>query len=230
MSKISQSPLVSIILCAFNRAALVTRAIRSVVYQSYESWELIIVDDGSRDGTEELLLPLVKIDGRMIYHRHANRGLAASRNVGLALARGAFVTFIDSDDEYLPTHIEKRVAYMANHPQVDLIHGGLRCKGPRSKHFVPDVTRPGKKIQVSDCFVGGTMFAKRSVVQKVGGFRELAFADDFDLFQRLAKKHNVKRVEFPTYIYYCDGEDRLCELYEKGGEEGILRLRGKGRA
>lgn len=219
-------PLVSIILCTFNRAALITRALRSVVYQSYKKWELIIIDDGSQDGTEDLLLPLAKIDERLIYHRHANRGLAASRNVGLSLASGSYVTFLDSDDEYLPKHIDKRVEYMVRHPHVDMIHGGLRCKGSRSKHFVPDARNPIRKIHVSNCFVAGTMMAKREVLRKIGGFRDLVFADDFDLFQRMGKRFNVKKVSLPTYIYNCDGEDRLCELYEKGGVKEILQFRG----
>lgn len=221
-------PLVSIILCTFNRAEVVTRAIRSVVQQSYRKWELIIIDDGSRDGTEEILLPIVTVDDRMIYHRHPNRGLAASRNVGLSLSRGHLVTFLDSDDEYLPLHLESRVAIFQKDPSLDVLHGGFRCDGPRKKQYVSDATRPGKRIHVSNCFVAGTLMAKRTALQRVKGFREVVFADDFDLFQRLQGRFKIRKIRTPTYLYHCAGADRLCDLFEEGGTEAILKYRKEG--
>ena len=105
-------PLVSIILCTFNRKHLVESAIQSVFKQIHKNWELIIVDDGSSDGSEKILLPISKKDKRIIYTRHKNKGLALSRNVGLNLSSGEYVCFLDSDDEYLSNHISRRVTYV----------------------------------------------------------------------------------------------------------------------
>ncbi|HLX11256.1 MAG TPA: glycosyltransferase family A protein, partial [Bacteroidota bacterium] len=153
-------PLVSIVLCTFNRARLVKRAIDSVLRQSYRNIELIIVDDGSTDGSEKVLLNIAKRDARCIFLRHANQGLARSRNVGWKNASGDFITFIDSDDEYKPNHIRGRVRYFQSHRSVDLIYGGAVPLGPRAAHYVPDIERPGKLIHVSKCSVSGTIMAR----------------------------------------------------------------------
>lgn len=218
-------PVVSIILCSFNRAGLITRAIDSVLKQNFGLFELIIVDDGSTDETYKIVMPLSEKDPRCVYIRHHNRGLSASRNVGISLARSRYVTFLDSDDEYRPSHISRRLEYLERRPDVDAIFGGVHCTGPRSKHYVVDLTSKGRKIHVSKCFVGGTLFAKRKVLQRIGGFPDLDFGEDYHLMLKLQKNFSVRRVLWPTYIYHTDAEDRLCEIFEKGGSEAIANLR-----
>ncbi|HTP13449.1 MAG TPA: glycosyltransferase family A protein [Bacteroidota bacterium] len=219
---------VSIVLCTFNRARLVRRAIESVFAQTYPHWELLIIDDGSTDHSEEKLLPLAKRDRRVMYVRQANKGLAGARNTGIALASGTYVTFLDSDDEYRSNHLQKRVAFMRSHPRVDVLHGGIAPAGPRSKHYVVDLTSPGRKIHVGKCLASGTIFARRSVLKRVGGFRDVNFGEDFDLMKRLQKKYAVKRVPWATYVYHTETSNRLCDLYEDGGEAAIVRFRKRG--
>lgn len=221
----NSKPRVSVILCTFNRARLVQRAIASVLRQTYSQWELIIVDDGSTDGSERLLLRAAKADQRIIYIRHANRGLAESRNAGVAQASGEYVTFLDSDDELKTTHIKKRVAYMESRPSVDAMYGGLIPVGPRTKQFVPDVTKPNRKIHLSKCYVAGTLFLKRSVFLRSGGFRNITYGDDYYFIQRLKKRFRLVRTHWQTYIYHLEAEDRLCDLYETGGMDEILKFR-----
>ncbi|MEM6772180.1 MAG: glycosyltransferase family 2 protein [Bacteroidota bacterium] len=96
--------LLSIILPTHNRAALLPRAIASVLAQTYTEWELIIVDDGSTDGTAEVVKPYTK-DDRIRYHYQNNRQLNGARNTGIGLARGQFAGFLDDDDELLPNHL-----------------------------------------------------------------------------------------------------------------------------
>jgi glycosyltransferase involved in cell wall biosynthesis len=225
----THQPLVSIILCTFNRAHLVLRAVESVFRQTYGRWELIIVDDGSSDDTMRVVLPLVMADARLHLLRHANKGLALSRNDGLALAAGEFVTFLDSDDEYRPNHLATRVRFMRRRPDVGLAYGGLECVGPRERQFVPDVERPGKSIHVSKCFASGTIFARTSAFRTLGGFRDVVFAEDHDLMRRLKRRTRIARVRARTYVYHCETENRLCDLYEEGGEEAIRRFRAGGR-
>ena len=133
----TERPLVSVVLCTYNRRHLVTDAIESLRTQSYTNWELIIIDDGSTDGSEKVLLPFAMNDARISYHRRANRGLAASRNEGIMLAMGEFITFLDSDDRYHSTHLAKRVLAMARYRSVGFLYGGLKCVGPRAKQYVP---------------------------------------------------------------------------------------------
>jgi len=90
---------VSIIMPVYNRRHLILRAINSVKTQTEPSWELLILDDGSTDGLESLILPLLPENPNWRYFKHARRGVAATRNLGLHAATGEFITFLDSDDE-----------------------------------------------------------------------------------------------------------------------------------
>ncbi len=94
------SPLISVIMPVHNRRHLVMRAVHSVQRQTVADWELLIVDDGSTDGLEQDILPLIAEYPNYRYLKHAQRRLSASRNIGMHAALGRYVTFLDSDDEY----------------------------------------------------------------------------------------------------------------------------------
>ncbi|MGH2569040.1 MAG: glycosyltransferase family 2 protein [Bacteroidota bacterium] len=220
--------LVSIILCTYNRAHLVGRAVASVFTQTYRNWELIVIDDGSSDNTGEVILRMATSEPRIIYLRHANRGLAESRNVGISLAAGEYITFLDSDDEYREDHLARRVELIGKKNATALLYGGIEYVGPEEKQYVPDARRPGKKIHLSKCYASGTFFARASALKKSGGFRNLAFAEDFDLIRRLRKRGvRIGKVHEPTYRYHVETDNRLCDLFARGGEEAILEFRGE---
>ena len=222
------APLISIILCTYNRAHFVTRAIDSVLAQSYHHWELIIIDDGSVDDTPLVVMPLVKSDPRLTYCYQANQGLAQARNVGIAFARDTYLTFLNSDDEYRPEHLSIRLKAMERYPSLSLIHGGIEYVGPAAKRHVPDALRPGKKIHLRRCYAGGTFFARAALFRRLRGFRNLPFAMDLDFVQRMRKKGlKIGQTKEPTYRYRLDTDNRLCDLYEQGGEEAILKFRGQ---
>jgi glycosyltransferase involved in cell wall biosynthesis len=106
-------PVISVIIPTYNRAHLVGRAIRSVLAQTFQDWELIVVDDGSSDNTEEVVCSFQ--DPRICYISHeVNRGGSAARNTGIKVARGEYVSFLDSDDEWLPEKLEKQLACFRN--------------------------------------------------------------------------------------------------------------------
>ena len=109
--------LVSVIIPTFNRAASVSRAIDSVLGQTYPRVEVIVVDDGSTDDTRERLSAY---DHRVQYVYEENAGPAAARNRGAALATGELIAFLDSDDVILPAKLEKQVAYLNTHQGVDI--------------------------------------------------------------------------------------------------------------
>lgn len=221
----TSQPLVSIILCTYNRAHLVKRAIASVLIQAYRNWELIIIDDGSTDETEHVVIPIVKSDPRIKYFYHTNKGLARSRNIGITLSSGEYTTFLDSDDEYRENHLSVRIQAMEKKPSLALIYGGIEYVGPVEKQYVPDARRPGKKIHLSKCYPSGTFFARASVFKKLKGFRNLPFAEDLDFIRRTYKKGlKIAKVKEPTYRYHVDTNNRLCDLYERGGEKAILEF------
>ncbi|MCF8267897.1 MAG: glycosyltransferase family 2 protein [Ignavibacteriales bacterium] len=198
---------VSIILPTYNRASLLKRAVDSVLQQNYCKYELIIVDDGSTDNTFEIIRDLQKTYPNIRYLRHSNRQLPLSLNAGLLASVGEFVTFLGSDDEYKPEHLENRISFFKNDPDLDFIHGGVDIIG---YPFVKDKYDLSKMIHVSDCVVGGTFFGKRSVFLENGGFRNIKYSEDSEFFERIKDRYRIKRVNLPTYIYYRDTPDSIC--------------------
>ena len=97
---------VSAIIPTYNRANIVIRAIQSVLNQTYQNFELLVIDDGSQDNTEEIVTGIH--DNRIKYIRHEkNKGVAAARNTGIEAAKGEFIAFLDSDDEWLPNKLKR---------------------------------------------------------------------------------------------------------------------------
>ncbi|MFZ4622535.1 MAG: glycosyltransferase family 2 protein [Bacteroidota bacterium] len=205
--------MVSIILCTYNRENLLPLAVRSVLAQSYNDWELIVIDDGSTDNTLAVMKHFLQKDKRIRYHFQTNKGLAAARNAGLRMAKGSFICFVDSDDELAPRHLEHRVKFLSDHPGVDFLHGGMTLIGPKRKHFVVDMTDPTKKIHLSKCHIGGTFFFRKKVLKRVSGFSSIPFGEDFDFFRRVDEQFTIRKVRWTTYRYHLESADRLCDIF-----------------
>lgn len=201
-------PFFTIILSTYNRARIILRALESVIQQTEQSWELLIIDDGSTDDTFDLIRPYLTRDLRMRYHYGVNRGLAEVRNLGISMAAGEYITFLDSDDEYLPEHLATRRKILM-HERVDLLHGGLEVVGDQ---FVADRHQPSRLINISDCSVGGTFFFRDDLIEKVGSFRTM-YGDDNDFFERAVNAGaRILKTDLPTYRYYRGESDSLCQL------------------
>ena len=120
-------PLVSVIVIFLNGARFIEEAVISVLEQTYACWELFLVDDGSTDDSTEIAQQYAQQhNGRIWYlqhHNHQNRGMSASRNLGLNHARGDFIAFLDADDVWLPEKLERQVAIMQAQPKAALVYG-----------------------------------------------------------------------------------------------------------
>ncbi len=207
------SPTVSVILPTYNREKLLPRAVDSVLKQTFEKWELLIVDDGSEDNTYEYVNKLISNDKRIKYVKQQNMKLPIALNNGIALASGKYVTFLGSDDEYLPEHLELRVKILEENPDVDFLHGGVKIIG---NPYVPDKNDITKKIHLDKCVIGGTFFAKREVFIKLNGFRNIFYSEDSEFFERAEKIFTIRKVDFKTYIYHRDTENGICnDILEK---------------
>ncbi len=208
-------PLISIIMPVFNRRHLVHRAIASVNRQTIDDWELLVIDDGSWDGLELDILPLIAEQPNIRYMKHANRRLSATRNIGIQAALGRYITFLDSDDEYLPDHLKLRVEYMNSHPDVDIIHGGVELLGPEDSFYVQDAFDPERKIHLSDCCIGATFFGAKKAFVASGGFKQLPYSAESEFLPRIEKIFQVDKVDFPTYRYYTGLQDSICTLRQQ---------------
>lgn len=202
----NQPPLVSIIMPVYNRELYLQRAINSVLKQTYQNWELVVIDDGSRDYSpfivEEFAIISDKIN--LIVQEHSN--LPSAKNNGIRNSQGKYITFLDSDDEYKEDHLELRIQYMNKNPDVDLIHGGVEIIGNK---YVPDRNNPDKLIHLSQCFIGATFFGKRNVFIDSGGFRNVFYSEDSEFIDRVINKFNIRKVNFPTYVYHRENSDTI---------------------
>ncbi len=203
----SFNPAVSIILPTFNRAQLLSRAIESVLNQSFEDWELIIIDDGSSDDTYEVVNKYLVEHDNIRYIKHTNRFISLSLNVGVKASCGKYITYLSSDDEFKKDHLKLRCDFLEKNPHVDFIHGGLEIIGDE---FVKDKNDLSKKIHLSECKVGGTFFYKREVAEKIGGYKDLKYSEDSDFYDRVYEKFKIAKVDWQTYVYYRDTPDSIC--------------------
>jgi glycosyltransferase involved in cell wall biosynthesis len=213
---------VSVITASYNRAHTIVRAIESVRGQTFSDWQHIIVDDGSTDDTMSVALPYLRKDPRLSYRRTSNKGPASAMNTGICLAKTPFVAFLDSDDEFAPKHLQLRLEYFASHPEVDLVWGGLRAIGPRSRQFVLDAAGSGRRLHLSACRVCGTLVGRRAVIHRARGFRKLVSCD-YDLCQRLAAMGaRIDRVHFQTLLCHVAGDDRMTMRTANVDDDGSL--------
>jgi glycosyltransferase involved in cell wall biosynthesis len=201
------TPFFSVVLPTYNRAHLLDRALESVLAQGETSWELLVADDGSTDGTWASLCDWTRRDARMRCWRHANRGQSASRNRMLSHARAPWIVFLDSDDEFLPDHLALRRQAITTRPNVELWISPMVIVG---SPLVPCRINPGKMIHIDRCMGAGMLTIRRDTLLKAGGFPDLAYAEESALMSRLlATSICSQRLPNRSYVYHRDHVDTL---------------------
>jgi glycosyltransferase involved in cell wall biosynthesis len=199
----TDAPLVSVIIPSFNRAHCVGVAINSALAQTLSALEVIVIDDGSSDGTADLVSAIN--DPRVRFLRHdANRGASAARNTGLAHACGRYIALLDSDDVWLPEKLAAQVELLEGAPEAS----GVCCTGVYLHLLDHGVTRivPGKTesnwnhVIAVGCELspGSTLVARRSVFDAVGPFdAALPRFEDWDWLFRYTRSGDILMVEAP---------------------------------
>lgn len=207
-------PLVSVIMPTHNRAHTLPRAIRSVLAQTWDDLELIIADDGSTDGTAALIANIA--DPRVKYFRHrTNRGAAAARNLGLAYARGDYIAFQDSDDEWLLDKLSMQIeALRAHGGAYGATFGGklLYGRGPDGRFgdglsaYRPHNGRSGRitsQLLAGNLISPQTLLAEAGIVREAGLFDErLPSNEDWEFMLRLSMKTRVLFTNRPVVVAY----------------------------
>ena len=188
------SPAVSIIIPAYNSSAYIAETLDSVFAQTFKSYEVIVINDGSPD-TERLERELKPYSGKLQYIKQENRGAAAARNAGVRAARGELVAFLDADDTYLPNFLERQIKFLKNN-NADLVFSDALLFGDSplvGRTFMQVQPSHGevtaeKLLAVKVTVLTSTVVARKEPIIKVGLFDEsLRRGQDFDLWLRLAK-------------------------------------------
>ncbi|HOW42471.1 MAG TPA: glycosyltransferase family A protein [Candidatus Omnitrophota bacterium] len=205
-------PKVSVVIPVFNRAQLIGNSARSVLAQSFTDLELIIVDDGSTDGTAAALEALQRTDARIRLVRHErNRGEAAARNTGIRAACGEFIAHHDSDDIWLPQKLERQVRFLESAPaETGLVYCSFRIhRGATVLDYPPEQVkqRQGRlhEVLIKGNFIGTpTVLMRRECFDKAGLFDEaLPHLVDWDLWLRVSREYSFGFVAEPLVeVYY----------------------------
>lgn len=198
------APLISVVIATFNRRELVAEAIRSVLAQTLPVDQVIVIDDGSTDGTEAALAQ--EFGQRIQYLWQENAGVSAARNRGIAIATGRYLTFLDSDDRWHPDKSRLQVAWLEEHTdygmvlcdvlridelgqQIDILH--RRNAIPRDGNVLAAVL-------LDPALVPASIMLRRKVVDSVGGFdTSLATGEDLDFHLRVARDWRIGVIELP---------------------------------
>ena len=210
--------LVSVIIPTFNRCHWVRDAVASVCAQRAASYEILVVDDGSVDGTAATLEAEFG-DRIRVLRRADNHGVAAARNLGVTKSRGTCIAFLDSDDLWLPGKLAAQTRFFADHAHADIcqteeiwLRNGVRVN-PRAYHRKPN----GDIFEASlhRCLVSpSAVMLRRSLFERSGGFDEtLPACEDYDLWLRIARHTPVWRIDRPLVIKRGGHTDQLSRRY-----------------
>ena len=216
------SPLITVVVPAYNRAATISDCVRSIQEQTYPHWELIVVDDGSRDGTPEIVARLAKEDSRIrLIQQSQNSGAQAARNIGIRNSTGEWVAFLDSDDQYLPDSLERRLA-LAGAEDVSVVHSEcyvIEPGGTKRVYQVPPVRGAAYSTLLSHegpLYQG--LLVRKEALERIGYLDENITAfQEWDTSVRLAKYYRFAFEKTPTFVYDCRFDDAMSKDLLRGG-------------
>jgi glycosyltransferase involved in cell wall biosynthesis len=191
---------VSVVMPVRDGERFLVEAVESVLGQTLSDLELIVVDDGSSDGTPALLRKLASSDRRVRVRSQAPAGLAAALNAGCALAGGPYIARLDADDVALPDRLERQLAFLDAHPDVALLGGGILLIDERGREIDREPGSAALDLMVRNGLVHPTVVMRAGAFRGLGGYR-LDQCEDYDLWLRFDERHGVAALEEPVIRY-----------------------------
>jgi glycosyltransferase involved in cell wall biosynthesis len=194
------TPFVSVIMPAYNSERYITDAIRSLLSQSGVDIEVIIISDGSTDGTNAIVTAFANANSRVRLFDEPHRGVAAARNVGLAAAKADFVTFLDSDDLCAPERLQRQTMRLLANDAIDAVIGDMMLFDIAGSDGRPAPN--ARTVSLTGASLTTVLFRRR-VLQKIGVCDEtLPYAEDIDLLLRLWESRAVLDFDGEVAIFY----------------------------
>lgn len=192
-------PAVSVLMPVFNGEKYLSEAIESILNQTFGDFELIIIDDGSTDGTAEILHEYAQHDDRIRIHHQDNHGIVFALNKGLELARGRFIARMDADDISLTGRFASQVKYLDSHPEISVLGGDARIIGQHGEiinnihlSFAFEPLFIFWILLFENCITHSTVMMRTDAIKRLGGYDEkYLFAEDYYLWSRLPKENLI---------------------------------------
>lgn len=192
-------PLISIVIPAYNMAEYISDALISCINQTYQNIEIIVIDDGSKDKTKEVIK---KFQKSLSYHYQENMGVSVARNHGINIAKGEFVAFLDADDIWMPTKIEAQIDIIEKNNDLKAVSCGYGIMDEAGKILMPGLIRANyksrdhlyKALSICQLIPGSAsgVLVERKFLNEVGLFNEQLFiGEDWDLWLRIVEKTNI---------------------------------------
>ena len=183
-------PNVSVIIHTYNNEKFIGETIESVLNQTYKDYEIIVVDDGSVDGTRDVLMPYMQ---KIRYHYKENGGIASAKNAGISLSETEFVAFLDHDDLWVPDKLQLQMEHFNENPQIGLVYAKYTSfRDGKELRTKPEKGYSGwifKELLAKSFIQTSTVVVKRECLDAVGPYDETFFlGDEYDMFLRIARK------------------------------------------
>jgi len=209
------APRVTVFTPVYNRERTLRATIDSVLGQTYADFELLLVDDGSKDTSIEIIRSYADPRIRLVAHER-NQGIPKTRNHGLELARGELLAILDSDDVANPTRLAHQVAFLDRHPDIAAVGSWLTKINARghTRGFMVRPTHPDDiraHILFVSCFKNPAMMARTAVLRRFGYREEFVYCQDIDLWGRISEQHRLANLPRFLTRYRSGGESRRDE-------------------
>jgi glycosyltransferase involved in cell wall biosynthesis len=196
-------PRVSVVMSVYNEEQYVGEAIDSILCQTFQDFEFVIVDDGSVDRTPAVLKGFD--DPRLKVHHQANQGQSAALNQGIRLSTGGYIARMDGDDISLPGRLEKEVSLLESHPEIGLV--GTWCikvdtkTGHERVQSLPEDDSAIRRFMIVDNpFIHSSVMIRKDVLDRVGLYKEGLIWQDYELWVRIAGHHRMANIPEPLVI------------------------------
>jgi len=216
-------PKVSVIMAAYNEENNISKAIESILNQSFKDFEFIIINDGSTDGTEEIVKKYQYNENRILLIAKENTGLADSLNLGIKNSRSDFIARIDADDIADEKRLEIQVNYLESNPEIALV--GSWCYLINLSNNIKKECKPPTKdkdirkyMQKDNPFIHSSVMFSKYAIEKVGYYNLIKVMEDYDLWIRIAKNYKVANIPLFLILRY---ENR--NLYTRPCHQGLNR-------
>jgi GT2 family glycosyltransferase len=236
----TSTPAISVLMPVYDPGRFLAPALESILAQTCSDFELIAIDDGSRDGSAEVLTAFAARDGRIRVFTQENRGVVPSLNRALELARAPLVARMDADDIARPDRFAKQVAHLRQHPEIAAISGAMDVIDASGAYLRTAVFPTGPEAVASEllhrsCVCHPAVMARTDALRSIGGYRSVAqHAEDYDLWLRLAEVGRIANlpdvlVSYRQHAHAISARHIAAQELAALAARGAARLRRSGR-